>query len=110
MNTVGQFKKFKARLVEKVYSQVEGVDFSEIFSLVEKLNFIRILMSLDVEFDLEIEHVDVKKTFLYGDLEEEMYMKKHERFVVEGKKDVVCKLKIFLYGLKESPNMWYQNC
>jgi hypothetical protein len=46
MNVIGQVEKFKARLVAKVYSQVEGVDFGDIFSLVEKLTFIRVIMSL----------------------------------------------------------------
>jgi hypothetical protein len=52
MNTTGQVKKFKARLVAKGYSQVEAVDFSEIFSPVAKLTSIRVLMSLIAIFDL----------------------------------------------------------
>jgi hypothetical protein len=92
----GQVKKLKDRLVAKGYSQVEGVDFSEIFSHVAKLTSIRVLMSLVAAFDLEIEQMDVKTMFLHGDLEEEIYMKQPERFVVKGKKDLVCKLKISL--------------
>jgi hypothetical protein len=75
MNATGQVEKFKARLVVKGYSQVEGVDFGEIFSPVAKLTSIRVLMSLAATFDLEIEQMDVKTTFLHGDLEEEIYMK-----------------------------------
>jgi hypothetical protein len=52
--------------------------------------------------------MDVKTTFLHGDLEEEIYMKKPKVFVVNGKKEMVCKLKNSLYGLKQSPRMWYQ--
>jgi len=52
--------------------------------------------------------MDVKTTFLHKDLEEEIYMKQHEGFVVKGKKELVCKLKKSLYGLKQSPRMWYQ--
>jgi hypothetical protein len=52
--------------------------------------------------------MDVKKTFLHGDLEEEIYMKQPESYVVRGKKELVCKLKKSLYGLKQSPRMWYQ--
>ena len=52
--------------------------------------------------------MDVKTTFLHGDLEEEIYMKQPEGFVVKGKKELVCKLKKSLYGLKQSPRMWYQ--
>jgi hypothetical protein len=84
-----QFEKFKARLIEKGYSQVKGFDFSEIFSPVEKLTSIRVLMSLAAKFDLEIKHMDVKKKFLHGDLEEEIYMKQLEGFVVKGKKELV---------------------
>eukprot|EP00253_Pinus_taeda_P036082 PITA_36082 len=52
--------------------------------------------------------MDVKTTFLHGDLEEEIYMKQPEGFAVKGKKELVCKLKKSVYGLKQSPRMWYQ--
>jgi hypothetical protein len=52
--------------------------------------------------------MDVKTTFLHEDLEEEIYMKQPEGFVVKGKKEIICKLKKSLYGLKQSPRMWYQ--
>jgi hypothetical protein len=55
MNVVGQVEKFKARLEAKGYSQVEGVDFGDIFSPIAKLTSIRVLMSLAATFDLEIE-------------------------------------------------------
>jgi hypothetical protein len=56
LNAVAQVEKFKARLVVKGYSQVKGVNFSEIFSFVLKLTSIRVLMSLATTFDLEIEN------------------------------------------------------
>jgi hypothetical protein len=52
LNAIGQVDKFKARLVVKGYSQVEGVNFSDIFSHVAKLTSIRVLVSLGVTFDL----------------------------------------------------------
>jgi phosphoribosyl-AMP cyclohydrolase len=107
-NAQGKVEKYKARLVAKGYSQVEGIDFGEIFSPVAKLTSIRFLLSIDAAFDLEVEQMNVKTTFLHGDLEEEIYMKKPEGFVVKGKKELVCKLKKSLYGLKQSPRMWYQ--
>jgi hypothetical protein len=88
-------------LVAKGYSQVEGVDFGDIFSPVEKLTSIRVLMSLAATFNMEIEQMDMKTTFLHGDLEEEIYMKQPHRFVVKGKKYLVCKLKRSLYVLKQ---------
>jgi hypothetical protein len=47
-----------------------------------------------------VEQMDVKTTFLHRDMEEEIYMKKSEGFVVKGKKELFCKLKKSLYGLK----------
>ena len=92
----------------KGYSQVEGVEFGEIFSPVTKLTSIRVLMSLATTFYLEIKQIDVKTTFLHGDLEEKIYMERPEGFDVKGKKEVVCRLKNSLYGLKRSLRMWYQ--
>jgi hypothetical protein len=89
MNETCQVDKFKARLVVKGYSQVEGVDFGSIFSPIAKFNSIIVPMYLDATFDIEIKQMDVKKTFLYGDLEEEIYMKQPKVFVVKGKKDLM---------------------
>ena len=75
MNVEGKVEKYKARLVEKGYSQVLGIDFGDTFSLVAKVTSIRLLLSVAVAFDFEVEKMDVKTTFLHGDLEEEIYMK-----------------------------------
>ena len=85
INVASQVKKFKARLVAKGYSQVEGVGFDDIFFPIEKITSIRLLMSLISAFDIEIEQMDMNTTFLHGDLEEEIYMKQPEGFVVKGK-------------------------
>jgi hypothetical protein len=65
-------------------------------------------MSRATTFDLEIEQMDVKITFLHAYLQEEIYMKQPEGFVVKGKNDLVCKLKRYLYGIKQSLRIWYQ--
>jgi hypothetical protein len=54
-NVEGKVEKYKARLVAKGYSQVEGIDFGEIFSPVAKLTSIRFLLSIVASFDLEVE-------------------------------------------------------
>ena len=74
MGSDGSIEKYKACLVAKGYSQVEGVDYGEIFSPVEKMTSIRFLLSIAAAYDLEIEQMDVKTSFLHGDLEEEIYM------------------------------------
>ena len=69
-NVEGKVEKYKARLVAKGYSQVLGIDFGDIFSLVANVNFIRLLLFAAVAFDFEVEQMDVKTTFLHGDLVE----------------------------------------
>jgi hypothetical protein len=74
-NEERKVEKYKARLVAKGYSQVEGIDFGEIFSPVAKLTSIRFILFIVVAFGIEVEQMNVKTTFLHGDLEEEIYMK-----------------------------------
>ena len=50
--------------------------------------------------------MDVKTTFLYGFLEEEVYMSQPEGFVLETKPNQVCKLKRSIYGLKQASRSW----
>ena len=101
MNVEGKVEKHKAWLVAKGYSQVLGIDFGDIFSPVAKVTYISLLLSIVVSFDFEVEPMDVKTTFLHGNLEEEIYMKQPEGFMVKGKKELVCRLKKSLYGLKQ---------
>ena len=54
-NAEGKVEKYKARLLANGYSQVEGIDFGEIFPPVSKLNYIRYLLSIFYDFDLEVE-------------------------------------------------------
>ena len=98
--------RYKARLVAKGYTQREGVDYQEIFAPVAKHTSIRILMSVVVDQDLELEQMDVKTTFLHGELEEELYMEQPDGFISEDGENKVCLLKKSLYGLKQSPRQW----
>jgi hypothetical protein len=52
--------------------------------------------------------MDVKKAFLNGELEEEIYMTQPDEFVLKGKEDNVCKLLKSLYGLKQEPKQWHE--
>ena len=67
-------RRFKARLVVKGYSQWKGIDYTEIVSPVMKLTSIRILLSIVASENLHLEQMDVKTTFLHGDLDKEIYM------------------------------------
>lgn len=97
---------YKARMVVKGYMQKEGVDFTETYAPVARLQTIRILLALGNKFDLEIEHMDVKTAFLNGDLEEDVYMRPPQGIDIPGGK--VLKLRKSLYGLKQAPRCWNQ--
>ena len=66
--------RYKARIVVNGFQQKKGVDFDEIFAPVVKMASIRIVLSIAASMDLEIKQLDVKMTFLHGELDEEIYM------------------------------------
>jgi hypothetical protein len=99
-------ERHKARLVAKVFSQVEGIDYNETFAPVEKMNSIRLVLSLAASHEWEVHQMDVKSSFLHGDLQEEIYMEQPPGYV-QNHSSLVCHLKKSPYGLKQSPRAWY---
>ncbi|GJZ81426.1 zinc finger, CCHC-type containing protein [Tanacetum coccineum] len=74
----GTIDKFKARLVIKGFRQKEGIDYFDTYAPVARIFTIRLLIALAATHNLVIHQMDVKTTFLNGDLEEEIYMKQPE--------------------------------
>ena len=89
----------------KGYSQVYGVDYTETFSPVAKMDSIRQVLALAASKCWEVHHMDVKSAFLHGKIQEEIYMQQHECF--QEYPSLVCRLKKSLYGLKKSPSAQY---
>ena len=84
----------------KGFTQVKGVNVHEIYSPVVKHSSIRALLAMVAMKELELYQLDMKTTFLHGELEEEIYMSQPEGFEVDGKEIHWCHLKKSLYGLK----------
>jgi hypothetical protein len=83
----GGKKRYKAILVVKGFAQKKGIDFDAIFSSVVKMTSIRNTLSLVAVENLHLEQLDVKTTFLHGDLEEEIYMEQPQGYEVKGKEN-----------------------
>ena len=66
------------------------------------------MLAVTALLDLELGQLDVKKAFLHGDLDEEIYMEQPKGFVQGHSRRLVCKLRKSLYGLRQSPRQWFK--
>ena len=106
-NATGEPVRFKARVVARGFSQVPGIDFKDTFSPTLKIIGFRMLVGLAALHDLELHHLDVQTAFLHGELSEEIYMQQPPFFEDPSNPHHVCRLQKSIYGLKQSPRVWY---
>jgi hypothetical protein len=107
LNEDGQVTRNKARLVCKGYAQIEGIDFEETFAPVARMEALCFILAYACSKKVKVYQMDIKSSFLNGELEEEVYIEKPEGFQLSENTDYVCKLKKALYGLKQAPRAWY---
>nr|GEV04326.1 retrovirus-related Pol polyprotein from transposon TNT 1-94 [Tanacetum cinerariifolium] len=103
----GDVLKNKARLVAKGYSQAEGINFEESFAPVAIIEAIRIFIANVASKNMTVYQMDVKTTFLNGELKEEVYVCQPEGFFDPDHSNHVYRLKKALYGLNQAPRAWY---
>jgi hypothetical protein len=104
----GSIEKYKARFVARGFSQVEGVDYDETFAPVARYTSIRSIIALAASMGWKLHQMDVKTTFLNGEIEEQVYIEQPEGFVIHNERSHVCRFKKALYGLKQAPRAWYE--
>jgi hypothetical protein len=107
MDEAGKITRNKARLVCKGYAQVEGIDFGKTFSPVARMESVRLILAYASSKHIKFYQMDVKSTFLNGDLEEKVYMEQPYGFQVQEVEQYVYRLKKALYDLKQAPRAWY---
>ena len=106
-NPQGEVIKHKARLVVKGYSEINGIDYEEVFAPVVRFETIQVLIALAALQGWKIHHLDVESAFLNGEINEVIHVKQPKGFLVKGKEGYVLRLKKALYGLKQAPRAWY---
>ena len=99
----GAIIKYKAQLIACGFVQPEGIDFEKVFALVARMESVRLLLAMAIAKDWRIHHLDIKSTFLNGELIETVFVKQALGFAVKGAEHKVLKLRKVLYGLQQAP-------
>jgi hypothetical protein len=99
----GVVVKYKETLVVKRYAQRRGIDYDEVFAPVAGLDTVRLLIALAAHKGWEVHHLDVKSTFLNGDLLEEAFVEQSAGFIRKGCEQKVLMLRKAFYGLHQAP-------
>ncbi|GKA98491.1 putative ribonuclease H-like domain-containing protein [Tanacetum coccineum] len=97
----------KARLVAQGHRQEEGIDYDEVFAPVARLEAIRIFLAFASFMGFVVYQMDVKSAFLYGKIDEEVYVSQPPGFLDPKHPQKVYKVVKALYGLHQAPRAWY---
>ncbi|GJX16618.1 retrovirus-related pol polyprotein from transposon TNT 1-94 [Tanacetum coccineum] len=98
----------KARLVTQGHRQEEGIDYEEVFALVARIEAIRLFLAYASFMGFLVYQMDVKSAFLYGTIEEDVYVTQPPGFKDPDHPDKVYKVVKALYGLHQAPRAWYE--
>nr|GFA09879.1 putative ribonuclease H-like domain-containing protein [Tanacetum cinerariifolium] len=98
----------KARLLAHGHTQEEGIDYEEIFAPIARIEAIRLFLAYASFMGVLVYQMDVKSAFLYGTIEEEVYLCQPPGFEDPENPDKVYKVVKALYGLHQAPRAWYE--
>ncbi|GJS93172.1 putative ribonuclease H-like domain-containing protein [Tanacetum coccineum] len=98
----------KVRLVAQGHRQEEGIDYEEVFAPVARIEAIRLFLAYASFMGFLVYQMDVKSAFLYGTIEEEVYVTQPPGFKDPDHPDKVYKVVKALYGLHQAPRAWYE--
>ncbi|GKA08740.1 putative ribonuclease H-like domain-containing protein [Tanacetum coccineum] len=104
----GIMVKNKARLVAQGHTQEEGIDYDEVFAPIARIEAIRLFLAYASYMNFVVYQMDVKSAFLYGTIEEEVYVSQPQGFVDPAFPDKVYKVEKALYGLHQASRAWYE--
>jgi hypothetical protein len=99
----GVVTRWKVRLVLRGFQQEEGIDYQETFSSQARMSTIKLILFLVTMYDLEMFSFDIKTFFLYGSIEENLYMEQPPGYHQRDAEKWVWKLNRSLYGAKQAP-------
>ncbi|GJX06590.1 hypothetical protein Tco_0194522 [Tanacetum coccineum] len=106
-DTRGIVIRNKARLVAQGYTQEEGIDYEEVFAPVARIEAIRLFLAYASYMGFTVYQMDVKSAFLYGTIDEEVYVMQPPGFQDSQFPDRVYKVVKAMYGLHQAPRAWY---
>nr|GEV26462.1 hypothetical protein [Tanacetum cinerariifolium] len=98
----------KARLVAQGHIQEEGIDYDEFFSPVARIEAVRIFLAFASFMEFIVYQMNVKSAFLYGTIEEEVYVSQHLGFIDLQFLNTVYTVEKALYGLHQALRAWFQ--
>jgi hypothetical protein len=111
-NADGSIEKYKARFVDRGFSQQQGVDYFETYAPVAKMTSLRILLSICLHRGWQIRKADAVGAYLNADIEEDVYLEPSDHTIPPTDKHgqpMILKLKKSLYGIKQSGRNWNKN-
>ena len=108
LNKDGTIERYKCRLVAKGFQQKKGIDYEETYSATLKHKSIRTILAIAATLRFPVHQIDIGTAFLNGMIDKTIYLKQAPGYVSKEHPNKVYKLVKSIYGLVQSPRIWYE--